>query len=79
VNVDPSETPVHRRAMAGARARWGPPRIVRLDRLDPDTARLIRALLAQAPQGQANKKAAADQDPATAGVDGGTRDAAPTD
>ncbi len=29
------------------RARWGPQRIVRLDELDPDTARLIRALLAQ--------------------------------
>jgi hypothetical protein len=37
--------------MAAARARWGPQRIVRLDRLDPDTARLIRALIAQSPQG----------------------------
>lgn len=31
----------------GARARWGAQRIVRLDQLDADTARLIRALLAQ--------------------------------
>jgi hypothetical protein len=30
-----------------ARARWGPPRVVRLDDLNPDDARLIRALLAQ--------------------------------
>jgi hypothetical protein len=31
----------------GSRARWGERRIVRLDTLDSDTARLIRALLAQ--------------------------------
>jgi hypothetical protein len=30
-----------------ARARWGPQKVVRLDELDADTARLIRALLAQ--------------------------------
>jgi hypothetical protein len=35
------------RGQIGARRRWGPPRIVRLDELDADTARLIRALLAQ--------------------------------
>jgi hypothetical protein len=35
------------RGTLGARTRWGPPRIVRLDQLDSDTARLIRALLAQ--------------------------------
>jgi hypothetical protein len=33
----------------GARRRWGEPRIVKLADLDPDTARLIRALLAQRP------------------------------
>jgi hypothetical protein len=31
----------------GAASKWGGQRIVRLDRLDPDTSRLIRALLAQ--------------------------------
>lgn len=31
----------------GAARKWGGQRIVRLDELDPDTARLIRALLAQ--------------------------------
>jgi hypothetical protein len=31
-----------------ARARWGPARVVRLDQLDADTARLIRALIAHA-------------------------------
>jgi hypothetical protein len=36
-----------RGGLIGARRRWGPQRIVRLDQLDPDTARLIRALLAQ--------------------------------
>jgi hypothetical protein len=33
----------------GAERRWGPRRVVRLDELDSDTARLIRALLAQRP------------------------------
>lgn len=33
----------------GSRSRWGERRVVRLDQLDPDTARLIRALLAQRP------------------------------
>lgn len=56
--------------MAGARARWGPQRVVHLDRLDPDTARLIRALLAQ------REAAAVDQTPATATGEG-TRDANP--
>ena len=32
----------------GMRNRWGPQRIVRLDQLDADTARLIRALIANA-------------------------------
>jgi hypothetical protein len=39
----------HERAVRAARGRWGPRRVVRLDELDADTARLIRALLAQRP------------------------------
>jgi hypothetical protein len=35
------------RGQIGARRRWGPQRVVRLAELDADTARLIRALLAQ--------------------------------
>src|SRR2546428_642252 len=56
------------RGRLGALKRWGPHGIiVRLDRLDPDTRHLIEALLDQAPQNQAAKKAAAeDQTPATA-------------
>jgi hypothetical protein len=41
---DPNRVEAGRRAM---RKRWGPQRVVRLDSLDADTARLIRALLAQ--------------------------------
>jgi hypothetical protein len=37
------------RGRLGARTRWGEQRIVRMDELDADTARLIRALLAQRP------------------------------
>jgi hypothetical protein len=40
----------HRRAKIAARARWSNPenrRVVRLDECDPDTQRLIRALLLQ--------------------------------
>lgn len=48
----------------GAAKRWGPTRVVRLDRLDDETARLVRALLAQAPQNA--KKATAEQDPVPA-------------
>jgi hypothetical protein len=40
-----SRSEINRR---NARARWGPRRIVRLDELDPDTQRLIRALIANA-------------------------------
>lgn len=29
----------------GSRARWGPPRVVRLDTLDPVTRDIIRAIL----------------------------------
>jgi hypothetical protein len=46
---DPARVESGRR---GALKRWSNPanrRVVRLDRLDPDTARLIRALLAQRP------------------------------
>lgn len=42
----------------GARKRWGEQRVVRLDELDPDTARLIRALLAQRPTEQPRENAA---------------------
>jgi len=31
--------------MAGARARWGPPRILRLDTLDPVSQEIIAAIL----------------------------------
>lgn len=36
------------RHLKAARARWGEQRVVRLDELDADTARLIRALIANA-------------------------------
>lgn len=39
---DPSRVDRGRR---GARAKWGPQRIVRLDRIDPATAEIIRAIL----------------------------------
>jgi hypothetical protein len=42
----------------GMRSRWGPQRVVRLDQIDADTARLIRALLAQA---EAKPEKAADE------------------
>jgi hypothetical protein len=42
-----------RAAKIGAAARWGPRRVVRLDELDADTQRLIRALLAQAEERKA--------------------------
>jgi hypothetical protein len=35
----------HEAARIGARARWGPPRVVRLDQLDPAVAGVIRAIL----------------------------------
>jgi hypothetical protein len=44
--TSPARTPSER-ARHAVRTRWGPQRVVRLDQLDPDTARLIRALLAQ--------------------------------
>jgi hypothetical protein len=31
--------------VTGARTRWGPPRILRLDQLDPVTAEIVRAVL----------------------------------
>ena len=69
-----------RAGVAGARARWGPPRIVRLDQCDPETARLIRALLAQSPQ-RTEKAAAEDQTqtPAAAASTEGIVSATPTD
>ena len=42
----------------GSASRWGGRRIVRLNELDADTARLIRALLAQRPDPDAPKSAA---------------------
>lgn len=49
--------------IAGSRARWGERRVVRLDQLDADTARLIRALLAQRPT---QSEAASDSETLTA-------------
>jgi hypothetical protein len=44
--VSDAKNPVKVRAgKIGAASRWGPRRIVRLDELDADTARLIRALV----------------------------------
>ena len=34
------------RGRLGARKRWGPPRVLRLDSLDPVTRDIIRAILA---------------------------------
>jgi hypothetical protein len=39
----------------GARARWGPPRVVRLDDLSPEQRRLVLALVDAARAGQAAK------------------------
>jgi hypothetical protein len=41
-------TPRYTKAEAGAlgaRNRWGPPRILRLDQLDPITAEIVRAIV----------------------------------
>ena len=46
------------RHVRAARAKWGPQRVVRLDELDADTARLIRALLANARAAKADDDAA---------------------
>lgn len=48
------------RGRLGARKRWGPQRIVRLDQLDADTGRLIRALLAQNETGSTVTETSAD-------------------
>ena len=42
----------------GARKRWGPPRVLRLDELDNDERRLIEALLAAKRNADAEKAAA---------------------
>ena len=44
--VSATRDPVKARAgTIGARARWGPARVLRLDQLDPVTAGIIRAIL----------------------------------
>ena len=61
--VSATKDPVKARAgTIGARARWGPPRRLRLDTLDPVTRDIIRAILTA----RENAKAAAALDPATA-------------
>ena len=42
----------------GARKRWGDPRVLRLDQLDPDERRLIQAILAAKRNADAEKVAA---------------------
>ena len=42
---------------AGARLRWGPTRVVRLDQLDPATAQVVRAVISAA-DNAARKEAA---------------------
>ena len=44
----PARVPMSRseRGQLGNRARWGPPRVLRLDALDPVTRDIIRAILA---------------------------------
>jgi hypothetical protein len=74
-----AKNPVKVRAgKLAAVARWGERRHVNLAELDPDTARLIRALLAQSPT-RHEEAASGDQTPAAAGVGGGTSNATPTD
>jgi hypothetical protein len=60
-----SPKPSHaERGRLGARTRWGAPRVVRLDTLEPPVAAAIRALIAADLE---TKKAAAEgQSPATA-------------
>lgn len=54
-----------RQRRLAARARWGSPRVVRLDTLDPAVQRAIRALV------EANEKAApVIVSPETAGAEG---------
>jgi hypothetical protein len=62
---------------AAARARWGPPKTIRLDQLEPSIAAAVRALIA-ADASAKEKAGSEDQTPEPAGVDGGTRDAAST-
>jgi hypothetical protein len=47
-NAKPAVQARSQRHVRAARARWGAQRIVRLDQLDPDTQRLVRALIANA-------------------------------
>lgn len=41
----PTPTPQSRAARVAARARWGPPRVVRLDELEPPYRRLVLTLV----------------------------------
>jgi hypothetical protein len=43
--TDPKDPVKVRAGTIGARARWGPPRTLRLDTLDPVTADIVRAIL----------------------------------
>ncbi len=65
-----------RAGQIGARRRWGPPRVVRLDALPPDQARAIRAFLEVARS--ADEEAAPDVDTGAAGAEGHGSDQ-PTD
>jgi hypothetical protein len=55
----PPRVPMPRadRGRLGARNRWGPPRVLRYDQLDPVTADIVRAIV------EARKNAAAASDP----------------
>lgn len=62
--------PVRVRAgQIGARARWGPPRVVRLDALTHEQARLVLALI-----DATKSEAATDVTPVTAGAEGQAND-----
>jgi hypothetical protein len=71
-----SKNPVFVEAgLRGSAKRWGERRVVRLDRLDPATAAVIRAIL-RAQDNAANRKTAAVSDvPATASAEGHGSDA----
>lgn len=57
----PPRVPMPRadRGRLGARKRWGPPRVLRLDTLDPVSREIIAAILTA----RENAKAAAARDP----------------
>lgn len=64
-----TKNPAKQRAgRIGARAKWGEPRILRLDELTNEQRRLVRAVL------EASEAAAVIETPATASVHGGDRE-----